>query len=132
MYEIWLALNIVWEMALLVWPWLLALALLGAALWLTALARGGARWRAGLSGALGVGVLAAAAAVATLPLWSRSSWSELAYWVDWANLAAIVGIVNSGKTNQMPAFGERLSAEQIHVLAAYVWSLSQTSSVAAK
>ncbi|MCC7151322.1 MAG: hypothetical protein IT501_04930 [Rubrivivax sp.] len=89
MYEIWLALNIVWEMALLVWPWLLALAVLGAALWLTALARGGARWRAGLSGALGVGVLAAAAAVATLPLWSRSSWSELAYWVDWANLAAI-------------------------------------------
>ena len=32
----------------------------------------------------------------------------------------------------MPAFGERLSAEQIHVLAAYVWSLSQTTSVAGK
>ena len=33
----------------------------------------------------------------------------------------------NGKTNVMPAFGERLNAEQIHVLAAYVWSLSQTS-----
>jgi cytochrome c oxidase cbb3-type subunit 3 len=32
----------------------------------------------------------------------------------------------------MPAFGERLNAEQIHVLAAYVWSLSQSAAVAAK
>jgi cytochrome c oxidase cbb3-type subunit III len=41
-------------------------------------------------------------------------------------------MVNGGKTNIMPAFGERLSTEQIHVLAAYVWSLSQSSAVAAR
>jgi len=53
-------------------------------------------------------------------------------WLHGWGEAAIVAMVNSGKTNVMPAFGERLSAEQIHVLAAYVWSLSQTASMAAK
>jgi cytochrome c oxidase cbb3-type subunit 3 len=37
---------------------------------------------------------------------------------------AVIAMINNGKTNQMPAHGERLSPEQIHVLAAYVWSLS--------
>ena len=52
-------------------------------------------------------------------------------WLHGWGEAAIVSIVNNGKNNVMPAFAERLSPEQIHVLAAYVWSLSQTSSVAA-
>ena len=52
-------------------------------------------------------------------------------WLHGWGEAAIVAMINGGKTNVMPAFGERLSAEQIHVLAAYVWSLSQTASVAA-
>ena len=37
---------------------------------------------------------------------------------------AIVAMVTNGKTNVMPAHAERLSAEQIHVLTAYVWGLS--------
>ena len=45
---------------------------------------------------------------------------------------AIIAMVNNGKTNVMPNFASRLSAEQIHVLAAYVWNLSQTTAVAAK
>jgi cytochrome c oxidase cbb3-type subunit III len=53
-------------------------------------------------------------------------------WLHGWGEAAIVAVVNGGKTNVMPAFAERLSAEQIHVLAAYVWSRSQTSAVAAK
>lgn len=53
-------------------------------------------------------------------------------WLHGWGEATIVAMVNSGKTNIMPAFGDRLSADQIHVLAAYVWSLSQTSDVAAK
>ena len=53
-------------------------------------------------------------------------------WLHGWGEAAIVAMINGGKTNVMPAFGERLSAEQIHVLAAYVWSLSQTAAVAAK
>ena len=38
---------------------------------------------------------------------------------------AIVAMINSGKTNAMPAHASRLSPEQIHVLAAYVWNLSR-------
>jgi cytochrome c oxidase cbb3-type subunit 3 len=53
-------------------------------------------------------------------------------WLHGWGEAAIVAVINGGKTNVMPAFGERLSAEQIHVLAAYVWSLSQRSTVASK
>jgi cytochrome c oxidase cbb3-type subunit III len=53
-------------------------------------------------------------------------------WLHGWGEAAIVAMINNGKTNMMPAFGERLNAEQIHVLAAYVWSLSQTAAVATK
>ena len=45
---------------------------------------------------------------------------------------AVIAMVNAGKVNVMPAFEKRLSAEQIQVLAAYVWSLSQPTAVAAK
>jgi cytochrome c oxidase cbb3-type subunit III len=38
---------------------------------------------------------------------------------------AIVAMVTNGKTNVMPAHGTRLTPEQIHVLGAYVWSLSR-------
>ena len=38
---------------------------------------------------------------------------------------AIVAMVQRGKTNVMPAHAGRLTPEQIHVLAAYVWGLSQ-------
>ncbi|CAG1018960.1 cytochrome c oxidase cbb3-type subunit III [Burkholderiaceae bacterium] len=37
---------------------------------------------------------------------------------------AVVAMVTKGKTNVMPAHASRLTAEQIHVLAAYVWGLS--------
>ena len=39
---------------------------------------------------------------------------------------AIVAMVTKGKTNVMPAHGARFSPEQIHLLAAYVWGLSNT------
>ena len=39
---------------------------------------------------------------------------------------AIVAIVTQGKTNTMPEHASRLSPEQIHLLAAYVWGLSNT------
>ena len=40
---------------------------------------------------------------------------------------AIVAMVTQGKTNVMPSQQGRLTPEQIHVLATYVWSLSQSS-----
>lgn len=45
---------------------------------------------------------------------------------------AIVAMVTQGKTNVMPAHGERLTPEQIHVLTAYVWSLSNVPGAAAQ
>jgi cytochrome c oxidase cbb3-type subunit 3 len=40
---------------------------------------------------------------------------------------AVVAMVTNGKTNIMPAHGSRLTPEQIRVLAAYVWGLSNTA-----
>ncbi|MFO1227651.1 cytochrome-c oxidase, cbb3-type subunit III [Roseateles sp.] len=37
---------------------------------------------------------------------------------------AVMAMVNNGKTNVMPAHGEKLTPEQIRVLAAYVWGFS--------
>jgi len=45
---------------------------------------------------------------------------------------AIISIVNNGKVNQMPAQEGKLSAAQIHVLSAYVWSRSGGTKVAAQ
>jgi cytochrome c oxidase cbb3-type subunit 3 len=45
-------------------------------------------------------------------------------WLHGYGEAAVMAMVNNGKVNQMPAQGEKFSEAQIHVLAAYVWSLS--------
>jgi cytochrome c oxidase cbb3-type subunit 3 len=53
-------------------------------------------------------------------------------WLHGFGEEAVKAMVNNGKQNVMPAFEKRLSPEQIHVLAAYVWNLSQSTAVAAK
>ncbi|MBZ8138691.1 cytochrome-c oxidase, cbb3-type subunit III [Rubrivivax gelatinosus] len=53
-------------------------------------------------------------------------------WLHGYGEQAIIAMIEHGKTNIMPAQASRLSPEQIHVLGAYVWSLSQTSTVAAR
>nr|WP_295075674.1 cytochrome-c oxidase, cbb3-type subunit III [uncultured Roseateles sp.] len=45
---------------------------------------------------------------------------------------AVIAMINNGKNNLMPAQASRLSPEQINVLGAYVWSLSNNSALAAK
>jgi hypothetical protein len=113
MYEIWLMLNILWETALGVWPLLavaaLAWVVLVALAWRRSRAaaalgseagdtrasparRLGRAWAPALAAALVVAVLAFFA----LPMLTRSSLRELAYWVDWlsqAGIAAGVGLV---------------------------------------
>lgn len=46
-------------------------------------------------------------------------------WLHGGGEQAVMAMINNGKTNVMPAQASRLTAEQIHVLGAYVWSLSQ-------
>ncbi len=53
-------------------------------------------------------------------------------WLHGWGEEAIVSIVTTGKTNMMPAHASRLTPEQIHVLGAYVWSLSNSPARAAQ
>ena len=53
-------------------------------------------------------------------------------WLHGYGEAAIVAMINGGKVNQMPAQADKLTEAQIHVLASYVWGLSNLGSVAAK
>lgn len=89
MYEIWLVLNIVWEIALSVWPLLAAAAAAWLVLLVLAARRPVARWRGALPLAAGVGLAAGLVGFLAVPGMTRSSLHELAYWVDWANLASI-------------------------------------------
>jgi cytochrome c oxidase cbb3-type subunit 3 len=49
-------------------------------------------------------------------------------WLHGAGEAAIIDRITKGKVNQMPAQEGKLTPEQIKVLAAYVWGLSNSSS----
>jgi len=51
-------------------------------------------------------------------------------WLHGWGEAAIISIINNGKNNAMPAQARLLTPEQIHVLGAYVWNLSQETKVA--
>ena len=53
-------------------------------------------------------------------------------WLHGWGEAVIVAMINNGKVNQMPAHDNRLSAAQIHVLAAYVMSLSSGMQMASR
>ena len=89
MYEIWLVMNILWELALGLWPLLLGAAVLWAVLMATALWRPGTRWGVGLPLAVVAGLVVAAVAVVALPGLTRASLSDMGYWVDWINLLGI-------------------------------------------
>jgi len=47
-------------------------------------------------------------------------------WLHGQGEAAIIKRIHEGKTNQMPAWQEKFSPEQIHLLTAYVWGLSHS------
>ncbi len=48
-------------------------------------------------------------------------------WLHGAGEAAIIQQINNGKVNQMPPQKDKLTPEQIRVLAAYIWGLSNGS-----
>jgi cytochrome c oxidase cbb3-type subunit III len=45
-------------------------------------------------------------------------------WLYGGSAETVMETIRKGRTNTMPAFGEFLGEEKVHVLAAYVWSLS--------
>lgn len=89
MYEIWLGLNIVFELALTVLPWLLGALAVWIALVAAALLRGRARWRSTLPASVMMGATTAALGLWFVPLMTKSSIYEMGYWVDWANLVGL-------------------------------------------
>jgi cytochrome c oxidase cbb3-type subunit 3 len=50
-------------------------------------------------------------------------------WLHGYGEAAIMNMVNNGKINQMPAQADKFTEAQIHVLASYVWGLSNNAPV---
>ncbi len=71
-------------------------------------------------GADGKGIQAIGSANLTDDIWLHG-WGE----------NAIVAMINNGKVNQMPAQASKLTESQIHVLASYVWGLSNKDTATA-
>jgi hypothetical protein len=86
MYEIWLAMNIVYEIALGIWPLLALLLAVWAVMLVAARGRLGARQ---VRQAALLGALVAVALFFSVPTLTQSSLANMGYWVDWANLLAI-------------------------------------------
>lgn len=86
MYEIWLAMNIVYEIALGIWPLLALLLAVWAVMLVAARRRLGARQ---VRQAALLGALVAVALFFSVPTLTQSSLANMGYWVDWANLLAI-------------------------------------------
>lgn len=89
MYEIWLMLNIVWEIALGVWPLLLGAVILWLAIVGTAWRQDTGHWRAAIWPALLTGAAVAVVVALLMPGWTRSTLSNMGYGVDWAILLAL-------------------------------------------
>ena len=103
MYEIWLAMNIVYEIALGIWPLLALLLAVWVALLVAARGRLGARQ---VRQALLLGALVAVALFFSVPTLTQSSLANMGYWVDWANLLAIaLGLGALAAVFSVPLFG---------------------------
>ena len=89
MYEIWLAANILWELALFRLPLVLSYLLTLGIVLILALRLKPPGWRAALIPALLLGAAVTLASMLLVPWLSGARLSDLAYWVDWANLFAI-------------------------------------------
>ena len=103
MYEIWLAMNIVYEIALGIWPLLALLLVVWLAMLVAARGRLGAR-QAGR--ALVLGLVVTVALFFSVPALTQSSLANMGYWVDWANLLAVaLGLGALAAVFSLPLFG---------------------------
>jgi hypothetical protein len=89
MYEIWLAINIVYEILRPALPVLALLALAWVALCWRVWRMPSARWRAAVKTLWILAAVVAVAVFALMPTATASSLSELKYWVDWAFLGSV-------------------------------------------
>ena len=92
LYEIWLAMNIVWEFALANLAILIILAAAIALLFGAAVVKGKPAWCVGFKVGMVAAVLVTLAGFFFVPALIDSSISDLTYWVDWANLFAVSAV----------------------------------------
>ena len=88
MYEIWLGVNILYELAWMYAPLVCGVTIMLALGYGLAWQRGG-QWRAALTRALTVASVTGLVSVLLLPTLTRSSLAEMGYWIDWLNLLLI-------------------------------------------
>ena len=89
MYEIWLTLNILWELGMTILPWLIAGEVIWAVLMLPALRRPRAAWGRNFSLAFWLALLFGAFIFVVTPAWTKASFADMGYWIDWGNLLMI-------------------------------------------
>lgn len=92
LYELWLAMNIVWEYILANMSVVIILVFVIAMLFIVAVVKGAPAWKKGFRIGLIGGVVVAIGSLFVIPSVIDSKLSDLYYWVDWANLFAIAGI----------------------------------------
>ena len=87
MYELWLTLNILYELGLQYLPTVIATVVVWLALMVFATMRKGATWRRALVPAFIIGVIATVITFFITPGMTQSSFANMGYWVDWMNLS---------------------------------------------
>jgi len=96
MYEIWLTLNILFELGLQYLPAVIGTVVLWLTLMIFAATRPGAGWKKAIAPAFVIGIIATAITFFITPAMTKSSFANMDYWVDWMNLffyAAAFGAV---------------------------------------
>ena len=89
MYEIWLMLNIAWEILLPIMPVVVVLLLVWVGLMARATFGGAANWAGGLGRALLIGVVVAVVAFFVIPGALKSNLSEMGNWAAWLTLVGL-------------------------------------------
>lgn len=96
MYEIWLTLNILYELMWMYLPAVVVLLLVLALVYGRALQQKACQWRAAIRPTAMVAVVVAVLSLWLVPASTHATLADMAYWVDWANLIVIcagVGLV---------------------------------------
>jgi hypothetical protein len=96
MYEIWLALNILFEIMLANRGLVIVYLAIVVILFLLALRSPRGAWGRGLRMAIVIGLGGAVIAFIALPGLTDSSFGNVGYWIDWLNLIAMSAGVGAG------------------------------------
>lgn len=92
LYEVQLAINIMWEYLLANLAVVIILLVTIAFLFGIAAVKGAPAWKKGLRVGIIGGIVVALGSLFVIPSVIDSKLSDLTYWVDWANLFAVAGI----------------------------------------